>query len=231
MTNNYPHYIRAHNSKNHADISSKYAIVKDNIDSIVSNPITTNAALSGLAKPIYSTNKDFGSMLTDEVTQQTMQLSGSLPLVASALYGDFSPDIYGKADFLDKYETLTDPGKALDHIASCTATSTQLQTLQNYYPSLWQEYVSQTLYDVSTESLHPTDRAHIYGYTGIETHPAVSYKALMTDAMAKMEAKEQGQKTQTSQGKGNRIAQPSKKSQELPSMYGAPFTSPRGRLP
>lgn len=227
----YPFYTLAHSKKNHEMINDEYAMAKDNLNKVIDNPILSSEIVGEALMPIGIKDENLGAYVQQQIIQTTMGLSKAMPYVANSLYGNFEPDIYGKAEFLDTYHTMQDPEYAINHISQGRATHTQVSTLAQNYPSIWEQYKGVTLNDVTNEDLHPSDRLAIYAYTGIETHPNVSYAEQMKSAQIKMAAQQSQPQSAGAATQRNTQTQQSKATSELPGQRSAPFTSPEGRKP
>lgn len=234
----YPYETLSHNPDHHEEIHQEYEKAYESINHTVSNPESALYMVKGALTPIASTSEDFANNVESQVNATIQGIAKSLPQVTSALYGDHSSSVYGKALFLDRLNTIRNPESVLDHINNGTATANQIVTFRDTYPSMWQEFQTNALTDlVKSDEQGPEYRLAVYGYTGIETHPNVSSAALMQKLQASMAAAQQtggqsGQQTASpSNSTGAKTPQMKPPKEPMSSLVSEPFTSPLGRMP
>lgn len=231
----YPFFTLCHNSKNHQSIKDLYSDVKTELDNVLDNPLTVNMVTDGYLKPVSNTSQDFSSLVKSKLKNNLSMSVSKLPQVGFANYGDFKPNIYGQADFLDHYFTSICPEWALEHMADGRSTATQINTLKNQYPSLYNDFVNNSLIDLikNPNDKTPSDRLAMYSYMGLETHPDVSFGSM--SKKIQMQESTSGQfyseQTNTAQSTNRSLKQISQSDAKRVNDYSRPFTSPQGRLP
>lgn len=225
----YPFYTLCHNVKNHQNIRALYSNVKIELDNILDNPITTNMVTDGYLKPVSNTSTDHASLIKQKLKNSLNMSVSKLPQVGFANYGDFKPDIFGQADFLDHYFTAICPEWAFEHISDGRSTHTQINTLKTHYPFLYTNYVNNSMVNLikSPDETSSSDRLALYSYLGLETHPSVSYAQTVKNIQAKMEA----QKYQSFKESSGNLKRSSSVDVKRFDKYARPFTSSEGRLP
>lgn len=225
----YPFFTASHNTKNHKEINRLYENVKTELNNIIDNPITVNMYTDGALKPVEKTSPEHAQLIKQKMQNNLIETVKKMPQVGFANYGDFKPNIHGQADFLDHYFTSLCPEWALEHMADGRSTLTQVNTLKNQYPSLYLNFVNNSLINLIKDAgeYNPKNRTALYAYMGIETHPNVSYGAIYKN----LQTMQQGQPTTQQSEQPSQLRKLSISDSKRASQYAKPFTSPEGRLP
>jgi len=222
----FPYTTLANHSDYHSLINTKYEEAKETINNILTNGVAVGMVHQQALQPVGLANEQKSQYIQDGFMQNISYLAQKFAQAPTALYGNYDASVYGKAVFLDRFNTLRYPEHVFDHISEGKATSDQIKHLNMFFPDVYADYKNKTLMHVATttEDLSQEDRLATYGYTGIETSPMVS-------AASAQNAIRMNMMQQQEQAQAAKRPTPKMPKENLTTQTFAPFTSPQGKQP